>query len=146
MKSLFDVTVTQTLRLVLEQIQLIKKKKAGTIQTIIICGGLGSCPYIKIKFDEFCEEKFDGKITVVKPVHCWSAICRGAAQSGLEVSTILSRRSRFHYGFMIHKTFDDDEHDEEDAFDDPIHGKRAMNQMIWFVKKVIPKLLRCSQT
>jgi hypothetical protein len=136
METLFDVTVTQTLELVWEQIRLIKKKKAGTIQTIIICGGLGSCPYIKIKFDQFCQERLGGKITVVKPVHCWSAICRGAAQSGLEVSTILSRRSRFHYGFKIHKAFDDHDHDEEDAYDDPILGKRAMNQMIWFVKKV----------
>jgi hypothetical protein len=136
MKSLFEFTINQTLDLVLEQIRLIKKKKAGTVKTIILCGGLGNCPYIKIKFDEFCEKWFGDNIQVVKPVHSWSAICRGAAQSGLEVSTILSRRSRYHYGFITHKSFDDDEHDEEDAFEDPLYGKRAMNQMTWFVKKV----------
>lgn len=136
MRNLFDVTVRQSLQLVLEQLKLIKKKKAGTIKTIILCGGLGSSPYIKIKFDEFCEETFGGKTQVVKPVNTWSAICRGAASSGLEVSPILSRRSRYHYGFVIHKAFENDVHDEEDAFDDQFYGKRAKNQMKWFVKKV----------
>ena len=136
MKSLFDVTVQQTLQLVLEQVKLIKKKKAGTVKTIILCGGLGSSPYMKIKFDEFCEENFGGNIQVVKPVRPWSAVCRGAALQGLEVSPILSRRSRYHYGFIIHKAFEDGEHDVEDAFEDTILGKRAKNQMKWFVKKV----------
>ncbi|ERF72261.1 hypothetical protein EPUS_02148 [Endocarpon pusillum Z07020] len=135
MRNLFQVAVEMTLQLILQQVNLIKKKKAGTIKTLIVCGGLGSSPYIKTKLDEFCEERFAGKMQVVRPVRAWASICRGAALSGLEASPILSRRSRYHYGFVIHKTFDDDEHDEEDAFDDPVYGKRAKNQMKWFVKK-----------
>lgn len=137
MRNLFQVAVKMTLQLIVQQVNLIKTKKAGTIKTLIICGGLGSSPYIKTKLDEFCEERFAGKMQVVRPVRGWSSICRGAALSGLEASPILSRRSRYHYGFVIHKTFDDDEHDEEDAFDDPVYGKRAKNQMRWFVKKVL---------
>lgn len=136
MKDLFQVTVHRIQQLVLEQIDLIKKKKAGAIRTIILCGGLGSSPYIKMTFDKFCEEKFGAKIQVVRPVTPWSAVCKGAALRGLEVSPILSRRARCHYGFKVHVRFEDEEHDEEDAFEDPIYGKRAKNQMLWVVKKV----------
>lgn len=136
MKDLFQVTVHRIQQLVLEQINLIKKKKAGVIKTIILCGGLGSSPYIKTTFGKFCENNFGGKIQVIRPVTPWSAVCKGAALRGLEVSPILSRRSRCHYGFKVHVSFEDGEHDEEDAFDDQIYGKRAKNQMLWAVKQV----------
>ncbi len=136
MENLFKFTVDQSLQLVLEQTTLIKKKKAGTIKTIVLCGGLGSSPYVKNKFDHFCEEHFGGRIQVVRPVQPWVAVCSGAALQGLEVAPILSRRSRYYYGFIVHKAFEEDEHDEEDAFEDQVYGKRARNQMKWCVKKV----------
>lgn len=137
MKSLFKVTVEQSLQLVLEQVKLIKKKRSTPIKTIILCGGLGSSPYLKYKFDEFCEETFGGKIKVVRPMRPWSSVCRGAALRGLEGCPIISRRSRQYIGFVVHVEFEDDEHDEKDAWEDPIDGeKRALNQMMWVVRKV----------
>ena len=136
MKSLFEVPVQQSLQLVFEQVKLINKRKAATVKIIILCGGLGSSPYMKLRFDEFCEEKFGGRIQVVKPLRPWSAVCRGAALRGLEESPILSRRSRHHYGFVVHVDFDEDRHDEKDALRDELLGKRAKNQMKWAVKKV----------
>lgn len=136
MKSLFDVPVQQSLQLVLEQVKLINKRKAATIKIIILCGGLGSSPYMKIRFDQFCEEFFGSRIQVVKPLRPWSAVCKGAALRGLEESPILSRRSRHHYGFVVHVDFNEDIHDEEDAYQDELQGKRAKNQMKWAVKKV----------
>ncbi len=50
MRRLFESTVQQSSELVLEQVMLVKKKKAAPI---ILCSGLGSSLYIKIKFDEF---------------------------------------------------------------------------------------------
>lgn len=85
------------------------------------------------KLKEFCGHKAQ----VVWSLHPWSAVCRGAALRGLENSPILSRRSRYHYGFVVTKKFEEGIHDEADAVDNLILGKRARKQMNWVMKKAI---------
>ena len=136
MVDLFETAVNSSLDLVREQLSLIKKRKAPKVKTIILCGGLGSSPYMLKKFQEFCGGELEGNIEVVRPIQAWSGICRGAALRGLEKSPVLFRRSRYHYGFTLHRAFRQGKDREEDAFDDGINGKRAKNQMVWPVGKV----------
>ena len=49
---------------------------------------------------------------------------------------VLFRRARDAIGIRVHKKFEEGVHDEEDAEDCPLLGKRAMNQMVWLVKRV----------
>lgn len=134
MERLFDVAVTKSLDLVTEQRKLIKKKKATAVEVIVLCGGLGSSPYVKKRFENFCEHNLNRKMAVVQPLQPWSAVCRGAAPRGLEDYPILSRRSRAHYGFVAHEEFNSERHDEADAIWEQ-GSKRAKDQMFWPVRK-----------
>lgn len=135
MERLFDVAVTKSLDLVTEQIRLIRKRKATSVDLIILCGGLGSSPYVKKRFEDFCQDDLGGKVTVVQPLEPWSAVCRGAALRGLEKYPVVSRRSRAYYGFAAHEEFNTEKHDEADAFWDLEFGKRAKDQMFWPIKR-----------
>jgi hypothetical protein len=126
MEKLFHSSVMASWGLVLEQARLIEKNVGQPAATIVLCGGLGSSPYVKHRFVDLCRENFERQMTIVQPFSPWSVVCRGAA----------SRRSRASYGFAAHEAFDRRKHDERDAFNDPAFGKRAANQMCWPVSKL----------
>ena len=140
MERLFEFAVQTSLDLVENQIKLIEQNKRSPARWVVLCGGLGSSPYVKSRFQKFCEVQHDGALSVVQPSYPWSAVCRGAALQGLEGVHILSRCSKAAYGFVAHEEFLEGRHSEIDAYHDPIFGKRAMNQMIWPIKQVSQKI------
>ena len=105
-------------------------------QTILLVGGLGSSRYLHTKLNQWIKEKMKGKHELVTPERPWSAISEGAAIRGLGKCPVEWRRSRDWIGIMLHKAFDEDKHEEEDAYICPDTGKRAKNQMEWQVQRV----------
>jgi hypothetical protein len=86
----------------------------------------------EIKF--FCDAL---GIQVIRPLHPWPAQARGAALRGLASGPITTRRSRYHYGFESTARFNENVHEEKDAYQDPVYGKRVKDRMTWAIKKVI---------
>lgn len=76
-------------------------------------------------------------IQVIRPPHPWPSQARGAALRGLANGPITTRRSRYHYGFESTARFNEDVHEEKDAYQDPVYGKRVKDRMTWAIKKVI---------
>jgi hypothetical protein len=69
----------------------------------------------------------------------WSAIARGAAVKGLEgdgINSVLTRKSRRHYGTAVSPCFKSGVHLETDAYIDNWDlMKRARNQTSWLIRK-----------
>ena len=79
-------------------------------------------------------------VEVVSPNRPWSAIARGAALSGLGKPAVLCRRSRDHIGIPVNHNFDENKHEEGEAFVDEVTGtKQAANQMKWLIRRVSDK-------
>jgi hypothetical protein len=136
MEDLFHLSVSTSWDLVKEQARLIKKTGGPKVEVIVLCGGLGSSPYVRDKFKTLCQKDFKKEVTLIQPLKPWSAVCRGAALRGLQDGPILSRRSRASYGFAAHEDFKPEKHKEVDAIWDQEFGKRAKDQMFWPVEKV----------
>jgi hypothetical protein len=109
---------------------------ADTSQTFVLCGGLGSSPYMKMRLQMLIDEELKGKPELVVPPRPWSAIVRGAVIRGLEKSPVTQRRCRDHIGFTVHEKFVEGLHSLEDSFVCPVEGRRAKNKMIWHVHHV----------
>ena len=109
---------------------------ANVFQTMVLCGGLGSSPYVEKRIKSYVEDEYDGKVEVIAPRKPWSAIARGAAIRALEKDPVLFRKSRDNIGICVHEKWDEEKHDADDYWNSSLYGERARNQMRWHVMRV----------
>lgn len=57
MKGLFDPVVEHILKLVTSQANQVERINEPRIETMVLVGGFGSCPYIKDRLGEWCAER-----------------------------------------------------------------------------------------
>ncbi|KAJ9641155.1 hypothetical protein H2204_002833 [Knufia peltigerae] len=135
MEEFFETMLESTFDLIRNQLQKTKNSNEPAVQKLILCGGMGSSPYVQRKVREFINEELEEDIELVVPTRPWSAICRGAVISALEKHIVAFRSCREHLGFQIHEKWDASRHFESDRYQCPILGPRAKNQMRWHVQK-----------
>ncbi|KAF2245898.1 hypothetical protein BU26DRAFT_552916 [Trematosphaeria pertusa] len=134
LKHLFDPCIEQTLALINGQIQTIKRT-GSQVKYVFLVGGFGMSKYM---FDRVRAFTLAQGITTIHPPHPWSAIARGAVAKGLEtdIDLVFLRKCRRHYGTPCSQLFDDEEHDEQDAYRDQYDGRKmARGQMNWLINK-----------
>lgn len=102
----------------------------------MLCGGLGSSPFVVNKFKQYIDDELNGKMQLVSPDRSWSATVRGAVISNLGKSPVIYRRCKDHIGVCVHEQFEAERHKPADRFECPILGPRAKNQMSWHVSRV----------
>ncbi|KIX02889.1 uncharacterized protein Z518_08832 [Rhinocladiella mackenziei CBS 650.93] len=98
--------------------------------TIVLCGVLGSNPYIWSRLKKFVHDELEGEAEVVKPHSSMEYCGPRAAISALEKSLFMFRRSRNHIAAFIHGLFEKGKHKEDDGFGCAVRGPRAPNQMM----------------
>ncbi|KAI0553202.1 hypothetical protein F4679DRAFT_600159 [Xylaria curta] len=141
-KPIFDKIVSQTGALLEKQITAVKVKTLRLPKLVILVGGFGRSPYMF----NYLKGKVDNRVTILqarleKP---WTAICRGAALFGAEISSgtddrqqlVRSRIARFNYGWAYRTPFIEGVHDPRDK---TWHSFKkawyADNQITWVVKR-----------
>ncbi|KIV85372.1 hypothetical protein PV11_01072 [Exophiala sideris] len=135
MESLFETVVEKTFQLLATQVKRTMKAKNPPVKTVVLCGGLGSSPYMMSQVQSFIDENLSDGVELVRPERPWSAICRGAVISHLGKSPVTHRRARDHIGICWHVKFDPDKHEEADKYYCPHQGLRAKNQMKWCITR-----------
>ncbi|KIW19726.1 hypothetical protein PV08_00300 [Exophiala spinifera] len=144
-KDMFETTLQKTFELIRNQLRKTQTANEPRVEKIILCGGMGSSPYVQKRIRDFVNEMLEEDIELIVPARPWSAICRGAVISALEKNVVASRNCREHLGFSVHEKFDSSKHLDSDRFECPVLGHRAKNQMRWHVKKnekISPNLKR----
>ncbi|KAK8072718.1 hypothetical protein PG996_006066 [Apiospora saccharicola] len=113
---------------------------AVTPKFVILVGGFGQCKYLRLAVRETLQEN-DGRIQLLQPQmneHSWSAICRGAAISGIQrKSLVVGRKARHSYGFATDEPWDDQKHTENEdpeAFDTERGMRMARDRINWIVR------------
>lgn len=149
LKKMFENPVQQVLGLVKQQLASVQKDKkmpgvkvrlsdsycfqANIFQTIVLCGGFGSSPFLFNRLEAFCNGK---GIRVICPDRAWSAIARGAAMRGLSQPFIGSIKCRAHYGICVHRPFREGIDDETNSYICSYSGhKRAGGYIHWLSNK-----------
>ena len=135
---MFDPVITVATKLIKNQQASLKNQNVQLFNVIALCGGLGSSEYIFMRLKDFCDEHFNGRVTMVTDERAWSAVVRGAVSRGLNGSMVLSKKAKRSYGLGIHMPFREGIDDEADVFRCPIGGKRANGYVDFsLLKKVI---------
>lgn len=95
LNGIFAPLVTDILRLIDNQVKLVKlKRPQKSITAICLVGGFGSSHYLKA-----CVESEYPHIHVLQPNEAWAAIAKGAALSTLpQKAVVVSTSSTKHYG------------------------------------------------
>jgi hypothetical protein len=130
-----------------------RDENAETVQTIVLCGGMGEYGYVYDRFQKFIDTFFgEGKVELVNPPRAWSAVARGAAMHALLKKPVMYRRSRHHIGMVVHQDFKEGKHREEDrVWCAVMKMDRARDQMKWFISRVrttnpsLPEILTTMQ-
>ncbi|EXJ87073.1 hypothetical protein A1O3_04031 [Capronia epimyces CBS 606.96] len=132
-EDMFEPVVTTTFDLVDKQLSRTKEAKMPPVRAMVLCGGVGSSPYVRHRFEKYIDENLKSKVELVSPQRPWSAIVRGAVIANLEKSPVSFRRCCDSIGFTVHQQFDPSKHNPADQFECPELGLRARNQMCWSV-------------
>ncbi|KAK6341573.1 hypothetical protein TWF696_008644 [Orbilia brochopaga] len=135
LKSLFDPVVSKVIRLVADQVHLIRSTRGDdAVSTVFLVGGFGESYYLYERIAEWATRQTP-PLVVVNPSRSWSAIMRGAIIQTLEPA-IRSRRLRQHYGFQCSMPFDPQKHDRAHAVECVFSGLVLRDSLKWAAKMV----------
>ncbi|KAH6877230.1 hypothetical protein B0T10DRAFT_540642 [Thelonectria olida] len=151
MRTFFAKSMTGIRTLVHEQCSKAKKTTGKPPKHILLVGGLGSSKYIYSVLDK----QFGG--IVLRPLHAWSAVARGAvirllndsmsaqkealspkqAKILASLPEVTARKSRYSYGIEVRFRTDvlsDFDKELDDSALDP-EGNRETKRMVWYLRR-----------
>jgi hypothetical protein len=105
-------------------------------QTVVLCGGLGTSPFMRQKVKDKVAILLAGYAQTVFPEKSWPAVSIGAAMAGIGKSPILLRKSQCHIGIAVHEKVDKSKHNKTDISARYGLGRRAWNQMKYLLTRV----------
>ncbi|KAL5450345.1 hypothetical protein PMIN07_008898 [Paraphaeosphaeria minitans] len=136
LEKMFSHPLRRTGELLLAQVKAATQKGKVKIKYAFLVGGFAESIYMQTSLQKLLHPH---DVRVIKPLHAWSAIVRGAAAKGLEQrgeTPIKGRKCRRHYGTPCISHFHAKKHRKQDSFISKYTGeKMARNQMSWLVSK-----------
>ncbi|KAI2088399.1 hypothetical protein LOZ35_005830, partial [Ophidiomyces ophidiicola] len=134
--GMFNRVLEPSIEKIMQQIAASEKGSRHPLQAIVLCGGLGSNPYILAKLKDFCENELKGKTQVIIPSDSWSAIATGAALSQTSRRfAIQDRICRWSYGILQHRQYIPGRDEGRETFNCPLKGRRTRGFLEWHIKK-----------
>ncbi|KAI5788706.1 hypothetical protein FPQ18DRAFT_343143 [Pyronema domesticum] len=137
-KSLFDPIVHQIIDLVSKQVYASSNGGNYTVSSVLLVGGFGESQYLFKRVRDWAALY---NIETLQPRDAATAVVKGAVIRGLEKamgqpSGNVVRLARRHYGTPMSTYFMEGVHNPDDAYTDPLTGKKmARNQISWFINK-----------
>ncbi|KAF2449569.1 hypothetical protein P171DRAFT_507242 [Karstenula rhodostoma CBS 690.94] len=136
LKEMFNHSLQRTGELLLSQIKAAAQNGQVKVRFAFLVGGFAESQYMQTELQKLV---IDHGVQIIKPLHAWSAIARGAAAKGLEQggkTPIKGRKCRRHYGTACTEPFQPKKHREQDFYICSFTGKkRANKQMSWMISK-----------
>ncbi|CAG8261106.1 unnamed protein product [Penicillium salamii] len=134
MESFFQPIVAKIKRLLLDQLEQVKKSNAS-IQTILLVGGFGDSPYLNNSLREWCQSY--GPISLLCPTDPQASVVKGAALRGLKGLVPEKRIARVHYGVKVMLDFREQTDPQDTICYWEWDGKKYCNdRMQWLINKV----------